>query len=150
MASITPSHNSILKPRTIRSLTSARQSCLINPPLLQTSSRNMSSYPKDKKNPKFGHLPLSTSGPEECALTVFIAQLPYPFSQPTHPDYRSRAQHSSVPPTTTKVAPFHPMNAKTSSSTAYYLLMYRRWKPRSNEPIDSIAAVPTRWRRILL
>lgn len=29
----------------------------------------MSSHPKEKKNPKFGHLPLSTSGPEECALT---------------------------------------------------------------------------------
>lgn len=23
----------------------------------------------DKKNPKYGHLPLSTSGPLECALT---------------------------------------------------------------------------------
>ena len=30
----------------------------------------MSSYPKDVKNAKFGRLPLSTSGPEECALTV--------------------------------------------------------------------------------
>ena len=30
----------------------------------------MASHPKDTKNPRFGHLPLSTSGPEECALTV--------------------------------------------------------------------------------
>lgn len=26
-------------------------------------------HPKDKKHPKFGHLPLSTSGPQPCALT---------------------------------------------------------------------------------
>ncbi|KAE9973751.1 hypothetical protein BLS_003446 [Venturia inaequalis] len=29
----------------------------------------MAEHPKDKKHPHFGHLPLSTSGPQECALT---------------------------------------------------------------------------------
>ncbi|OCK83975.1 hypothetical protein K432DRAFT_346078 [Lepidopterella palustris CBS 459.81] len=29
----------------------------------------MGSHPKEEKHPKFGHLPLSTSGPQECALT---------------------------------------------------------------------------------
>ena len=33
------------------------------------------SHHKDAKNPKFGHLPLSTSGPEECALTVWEAHM---------------------------------------------------------------------------
>lgn len=47
-----------------------------SPPHLTTrdrafhSSTTMASHPKEKKNPKFGHLPLSTSGPQECALTV--------------------------------------------------------------------------------
>ena len=42
-------------------------------------THNMSSqHPKDTKNPKFGHLPLSTSGPEECALTgTALLRSPY-------------------------------------------------------------------------
>jgi len=36
----------------------------------------MSTHPKDTKHPQFSHLPLSTSGPESCALTV--APLPFP------------------------------------------------------------------------
>ncbi len=143
-------HKSIHKCHTIRSLTSANRNCLTNPLPLQ-SSRNMSSHPKDKNNAKFGHLPLSTSGPEECALTVSIHfSLPFPSSQPTQPDHRSRVQHSSAPLTTTKAAPFHLMNAKISSSTVCYLPVYRRWKRRSKEPIGSIAAERMRWRRILL
>lgn len=74
----------ILNPLTIRSLASARQTLVTSPILSQAFSRNMSSHP-DKKNPKFGHLPLSTSGPEECALTVINAHtfsLPDPLDPP--------------------------------------------------------------------
>ena len=35
-----------------------------------SQTRKMSSYPEDAGNEKFGRLPLSNSGPEECALTV--------------------------------------------------------------------------------
>nr|AUW31062.1 putative malic enzyme [Cladonia uncialis subsp. uncialis] len=36
------------------------------------------SHPKDTKHPRFGHLPLSTSGPEECALTgTSLLRSPY-------------------------------------------------------------------------
>ena len=35
-----------------------------------TQIRRMPSYPKEVENEKFGRLPLSNSGPEECALTV--------------------------------------------------------------------------------
>lgn len=37
-----------------------------------------STHPKDEKHPKYGHLPLSTSGPEPCALTgVGLLTSPY-------------------------------------------------------------------------
>ncbi|KAE9989776.1 hypothetical protein EG327_002243 [Venturia inaequalis] len=37
--------------------------------LFRSATAIMAEHPKDKKHPHFGHLPLSTSGPQECALT---------------------------------------------------------------------------------
>ncbi|KAJ9666325.1 NAD-dependent malic enzyme, mitochondrial [Coniosporium apollinis] len=38
----------------------------------------MGAHPKDKRHPRFGHLPLATSGPQECALTgVALLRAPY-------------------------------------------------------------------------
>lgn len=37
---------------------------------LDSRAMSSQSHPKDTKHPRFGHLPLSTSGPESCALTV--------------------------------------------------------------------------------
>lgn len=145
MASI--AHGRLLKsPLTTSSPTSARQRCLTNHFLLQ-SSCHMASFSKEKNNPKFGHLPLSTSGPEECALTVYDA---HHFPQTTQPDQRARVQRFSAPPTITRAAPFRPMSAKISSFTAYCRLMCRRWRCRSSGRIGSIAAVRMRWRRIRL
>ena len=143
-------HSNTLKSRTTTSLASACQNCLKPSFLAQSFSRNMSSQPKDKNNPKYGHLPLSTSGPEECALTVLNSLSLSPSSQLSLLDESSRVRHSSAPPTTIKAAPFRPMNAKSSSFTAYCLQMYRRWKCRLNGPIGNIAAVRIRWRRIRL
>lgn len=81
-------HNITLRSRTITSLASACQNCSKNQLLPHISSRNMSSHPKDKNNPKYGHLPLSTSGPEDCALTVLNAHSLPPSSYLTnHPGF---------------------------------------------------------------
>jgi len=38
----------------------------------------MAAHPKETKHPKFGHLPLSTSGPQDCALEgSALLQTPY-------------------------------------------------------------------------
>ena len=43
--------------------------------VLSNLSKAMAAHPKDETHPKFSHLPLSTSGPQECALTVSLVSL---------------------------------------------------------------------------
>lgn len=105
------------------------------PPLF---SRAMSSQPhsKDTKHPRFGHLPLSTSGPEQCALTV----MKYPSRSALAPGLTScRVHHSSALHITTKDPLFLPMNVKISSSMVCYPQMCKRWMNKSNVHMISIA-----------
>ena len=102
------------------------------------SPRAMSSqsHSKDTKNPRFGHLPLSTSGPERCALTV-ISYLSIPAPAPGLTS--CRVHHSSALRIITKDRLFLRMNVGISSSTVYCPQMYKRWMNKSNVHMNSIA-----------
>ena len=105
------------------------------PPLL---SRTMSSqsHPKDTKHPRFGHLPLSTSGPEECALTVMrclsISSLGPGLT-------KCRVHRSSALRIIIKVPHSLRMSVKILSSMVCCLQMCKRWMNKSNGHMSSIA-----------
>ena len=100
-------------------------------------SRAMSSqsHSKDTKNPRFGHLPLSTSGPEQCALTV-MRHLPISALAPGLTSFR--VHHSSALHITIKDPPFLRTNAGISSSMVCCPQMCKRWMNKSNVHMNSI------------
>ncbi|KAF2197506.1 hypothetical protein GQ43DRAFT_380852 [Delitschia confertaspora ATCC 74209] len=61
----------------------------------------MSSHPKEKNNERFGHLPLSTSGPQECSLTGAALLRNPPFNKGsafTKEERETFKLHSLIPP----------------------------------------------------
>ena len=134
-------YKSIWEPDVIKSLTSCHVSPAVvflrhlGPPRF---SRAMSSqsHSKDTKHPRFGHLPLSTSGPEQCALTVInfssVSALALGLTN-------YRAQHSSALRITTKGPHSLRMNVGISSSTVCCPQMCKLWMNKSNVHMNSIA-----------
>ena len=101
-------------------------------------SRTMSSksHPKDTKHPRFGHLPLSTSGPEKCALTVMQG--------PTTTFLglgltNCRVHHCCALHIIIKDPHFLRMSVRISSFMVYYLQMCRHWMNKLNGHTSSIA-----------
>ncbi|KAI4121259.1 MAG: hypothetical protein LQ347_006913, partial [Umbilicaria vellea] len=68
---------------------------------MTTPLRTMSWHNKDTKHPRFGHLPLSTSGPQECALTgTALLRSPYLNKGPAFPlsERKEFKLHGLLPP----------------------------------------------------
>ena len=101
-------------------------------------SRTMSSqsHPKDIKHPRFGHLPLSTSGPESCALTVMkcltISSLVLGLTN-------CRVHHCFALHIIIKDPHSLRMSVRSLSSTVCCLQMCRLWTNKSNGHMSSIA-----------
>ena len=115
-----------------------------SPLLFRTMSSQ--SYSKDTKHPRFGHLPLSTSGAEQCALTVLnclsISSLGPRLTN-------RRVHHSSALRITIKDPHSLRMSVRISSSTVYCLQMCKRWMNKSNARTNSIANAEMPSRRTL-
>ena len=128
-------------PGLIRLLTSCHVAPVVvflrhwGPPLV---SRAMSSqsHSKDTKNPRFGHLPLSTSGPEQCALTV-IKNLSVSTVAPGLTS--CRVHHSSALRIIIKGPLSLRMNVGISSSMVCCPQICKRWMNKSNVHMNSIA-----------
>ena len=119
---------------------------LSQPSRLHRTSRTMSSesHSIGTKNPKFGHLPLSTSGPEECALTV-LAMIPSLCDTIVSIWLTlGRVWPSFDLHITTRALLSLRMSAKNSSFTVYYLQMCRRSKSKSSGRISSTVVAQMR------
>ena len=135
----------LLKP----SLKNCRRVCSVSlsqPSRLHRTSRTMSSesHSVGTKNPKFGHLPLSTSGPEECALTV-LAMIPSLCDTIASIWLTlGRVWPSFDLPIITRALLSLRMSAKNSSFTVYYLQMCRRSKSKPSGRISSTVVAQMR------
>ena len=101
-------------------------------------SRAMSSqsHPKDTKHPRFGHLPLSTSGPELCALTVMRRLT---ISSPGPGLTKRRVHHCSALRIIIKDPHSLRMSVRILSSMVCCLQMCSLWMNKSNGHMSSIA-----------
>ena len=110
-------------------------------------SRAMSSqtHSKDTKHPRFGHLPLSTSGPESCALTV-MRRLIISSLGPGLTD--CRVHHCSALRIIIKDPHSLRMSVRILSSMVCCLQMCRLWMNKSNGHMSSIANAEMPSRRI--
>ena len=111
-------------------------------------SRTMSSksHPKDTKHPRFGHLPLSTSGPEKCALTVMQCLKTTSLGLGLT---NCRVHHCCALRTIIKDPHFLRMSVRILSSMVCCLQMCRHWMNKSNGHTSSIANAEMASRRIL-
>jgi len=91
---------------------------------------SMSTDTKQQKNAKFGHLPLSTSGPQETSLTVRHDMNTRSSSHTT--DTLSRAMHFYEHPTSTRARPSPKKSAMPSSFMASFLPMFKPLTSRSS------------------
>src|SRR6266480_3393649 len=62
-----------------------------------SSASTMAEHPKSQKHPKFGHLPRSTSGPQECALTA-SPPIPLDLQSMSHTQLTSYLAGRRTPP----------------------------------------------------
>ena len=104
--------------------------------LLLSRTMSSQSHPKDTKHPRFGHLPLSTSGPEHCALTV-MKSLPISSLGPELTDCRVRP--SSALRIIIKDPHSLRMSVRILSSMVCCLRMCKLWMNKSNGHMSSIA-----------
>jgi hypothetical protein len=103
----------------------------------------MSSHTKQQKNKKFGHLPLSTSGPQETSLTVQHPSLSRSVAL-THP----RAMHSSEHHTSTRALRSQKKSATFSNFIASSRRISRRLTSKSSAHTPSTAPAQTTSPRI--
>lgn len=116
-----------------------------SPTSASMSSSLTAEHPKSQKHRKFGHLPRSTSGPQECALTAsppvslncYLCLYSTNFLLPRVPPF-------SVPHTSTRALAFLPPNETCSSCMAFSHNMFRHWNSKLNVPISNTSlARPT-------
>lgn len=102
---------------------------------------NMSPNAKQQKNEKFGHLPLSTSGPQETSLTVRMRHEISLKSPDT--DVPSREMRSFERHTSTKARHSQKKNAIHSSSMAFFPLTFKLSMSRSSVHMRNTGLVRT-------
>ena len=95
---------------------------------------NMSTDTKQQKSAKFGHLPLSTSGPQETSLTVCHAH-----SSSDGANTLCRAMHFYEHPTSTRARPSPKKSAMSSSFMGSFPPMSRPSTSRSSAHTPSTA-----------
>ena len=106
---------------------------------------NMASHSKQHlKSEKFGHLPLSTSGPQKTTLTVSnTCSKAHPF--PLIPAHRE--MHSLEPHTSTKALPSQQRNVQHSNCTDSSQITSKPLTSRFDEPMNSTSPAPATLRR---
>lgn len=102
---------------------------------------NMSRNAKQEKNEKFGHLPLSTSGPQETSLTVRTR--PEISLKSLDTDILSREMRSSEHPTSTKAQHSQKKSAIHSSFMAFFPPIFKPSTNRSSAHMLNTALVRT-------
>jgi hypothetical protein len=106
--------------------------------LVHQHSANMSSETKPQKSAKFGHLPLSTSGPQKTTLTARFRYLHRHRMLIPH-----RVMRSCEHPTSTRAQPSPETSATRSSSMASSPRTSRRSTSRCSAPTPSTARART-------